>query len=40
MLPVDITPSPLVLAFAAGLALITGLLFGAAPVVCHSYRPD
>jgi predicted permease len=31
MLPVDITPSPLVLAFAAGLALITGLLFGAAP---------
>jgi predicted permease len=30
-LPVDITPSPLVLAFAIGLALITGVLFGAAP---------
>lgn len=31
MLPIDTTPSPLVLAFAAGLALVTGLLFGAAP---------
>jgi len=31
MLPIDITPSPLVLAFAVGLALITGVLFGAAP---------
>jgi predicted permease len=31
MLPIDVTPSPLVLAFAVGLALITGLLFGAAP---------
>ena len=30
-LPIDITPSPLVLAFAVGLALITGVLFGAAP---------
>jgi len=30
-LPIDITPSPLVLAFAIGLALITGVLFGAAP---------
>jgi predicted permease len=30
-LPVDITPSPMVLAFAAGLALLTGVLFGAAP---------
>ena len=31
MLPIDVTPSPLVLAFAAGLALITGVLFGSAP---------
>jgi len=31
LLPIDITPSPLVLAFAIGLALITGVLFGAAP---------
>jgi predicted permease len=31
LLPIDTTPSPLVLAFAAGLALVTGLLFGAAP---------
>jgi predicted permease len=31
MLPIDTTPSPLVFAFAAGLALVTGLLFGAAP---------
>ncbi len=31
MLPIDTTPSPLVLAFAAALALLTGLLFGAAP---------
>ena len=31
MLPIDTTPSPLVLGFAAGLALMTGLLFGAAP---------
>jgi predicted permease len=31
MLPIDITPSPLVLGFAVGLALITGVLFGAAP---------
>ncbi|HZL92268.1 MAG TPA: FtsX-like permease family protein, partial [Vicinamibacterales bacterium] len=30
-LPIDVTPSPLVLAFAVGLALITGVLFGAAP---------
>jgi predicted permease len=30
-LPIDTTPSPLVLAFATGLALVTGLLFGAAP---------
>jgi predicted permease len=30
-LPIDIAPSPLVLAFAVGLALITGVLFGAAP---------
>jgi predicted permease len=30
-LPVDITPSPMVLAFAVGLALLTGVLFGAAP---------
>jgi predicted permease len=29
--PIDITPSPLVFAFATGLALITGILFGAAP---------
>ncbi|MBP7776228.1 MAG: ABC transporter permease [Acidobacteria bacterium] len=31
MLPIDTTPSPLVLAFATGLALVTGVLFGAAP---------
>jgi predicted permease len=31
MLPIDIMPSPLVLAFAVGLALVTGVLFGAAP---------
>jgi len=31
MLPIDTTPSPMVLAFATGLALVTGLLFGAAP---------
>src|SRR5262245_53140245 len=30
-LPIDVTPSPLVLAFAIGLALLTGILFGAAP---------
>ena len=31
MLPIDITPSPIVLAFAIGLALVTGVIFGAAP---------
>ena len=31
LIPIDTTPSPLVLAFASGLALVTGLLFGAAP---------
>jgi len=31
MLPIDTMPSPLVLAFATGLALVTGLLFGTAP---------
>ena len=30
-LPIDTTPSPTVLAFAIGLALVTGILFGAAP---------
>jgi predicted permease len=30
-LPIDVTPSPLVLAFAVGLALMTGVLFGAVP---------
>ena len=30
-LPIDTRPSPLVLAFAFGLALVTGILFGAAP---------
>ncbi|MEO5820453.1 MAG: ABC transporter permease [Vicinamibacteraceae bacterium] len=30
-LPIDTMPSPLVLAFAFGLALVTGVLFGAAP---------
>ena len=30
-LPIDVTPSPLVLTFAIGLALLTGVLFGAAP---------
>ena len=31
ILPIDTTPSPAVLAFAIGLALITGVVFGAAP---------
>jgi predicted permease len=31
IVPIDTTPSPVVLAFAIGLALVTGLLFGAAP---------
>jgi predicted permease len=31
LLPIDTMPSPLVLAFATGLALLTGLLFGTAP---------
>ena len=31
VLPIDTMPSPLVLAFATGLALVTGVLFGAAP---------
>ena len=30
-LPIDINPSPIVLAFAFGLALVTGILFGAVP---------
>jgi predicted permease len=30
-LPIETTPSPMVLAFAVGLALITGIVFGAAP---------
>ncbi len=30
-LPIDTMPSPTVLAFASGLALVTGILFGAAP---------
>jgi predicted permease len=30
-LPIDTMPSPMVLAFAFGLALVTGILFGAAP---------
>jgi predicted permease len=30
-LPIDVTPSPIVLGFAVGLAVITGVLFGAAP---------
>jgi predicted permease len=30
-LPIDIRPAPLVLAFASGLALMTGIIFGAAP---------
>jgi predicted permease len=31
LLPIDTLPSPVVLAFASGLALLTGLLFGTAP---------
>jgi predicted permease len=31
MLPIDTNPSPIVLAFASGLALLTGIVFGAAP---------
>lgn len=30
-LPISVTPSPLVLSFAFGLALVTGIVFGAAP---------
>ena len=30
-IPIDPTPSPIILAFAAGLALLTGIVFGAAP---------
>jgi predicted permease len=30
-LPIETTPSPMVLAFAVGLALLTGIVFGAAP---------
>jgi predicted permease len=30
-LPIDVAPSPLILGFALGLALITGVVFGAAP---------
>jgi len=30
-LPIDVRPSPMALAFATGLALLTGILFGAAP---------
>jgi len=30
-LPIDVMPSPLMLAFAIGLAIVTGVLFGAAP---------
>jgi len=30
-LPISVTPSPLILSFALGLALITGVVFGAAP---------
>lgn len=35
-LPVDVTPSPMVLAFAVGLALVTGMLFSAAPAFAMS----
>jgi predicted permease len=31
MLPIDTSPSPIVLAFATSLALVTGIVFGAAP---------
>jgi predicted permease len=31
IVPIDVTPSPLVMAFATTVALLTGLLFGAAP---------
>ena len=31
IVPIETTPSPMVLAFATGLALVTGILFGAAP---------
>ena len=35
-LPIDVTPSPLVLAFAVGLAVLTGVLFSAAPAFAMS----
>ena len=31
IMPIETSPSPIVLAFAAGLALVTGIVFGAAP---------
>jgi predicted permease len=31
LVPIDTTPAPMVLAFATGLALVTGIVFGAAP---------
>ncbi len=36
-LPIDTVPSPIVLAFATGLALITGLVFGAAPALLATH---
>jgi predicted permease len=35
-LPIDVTPSPMVLAFAVGLAVLTGVLFSAAPAFAMS----
>ena len=40
-LPIDTRPAPMVLAFAFGLALLTGIVFGAAPgVVRDAHRSD
>ncbi len=40
-LPIDTRPAPLVLAFAFGLALVTGIVFGAAPAwFCDAPRSD
>ena len=40
-LPIDTSPSPIVLAFAFGLALVTGVVFGAAPAwFATAHRPD
>jgi hypothetical protein len=38
-LPISTTPSVIVLAFALGVSLLTGMIFGAAPAGCHRTDP-